>query len=249
MTPVAIQSILGLVQGVTEWFPISSTGHLALAERFLGLTEDLSYDVFLHIASLAVMLVFFRREIASLFMRSVIRPQREARREVGYLAVTTILTLGIGFALTPVEGFLRTPTWIAAGLAVNAAVLFMVRGLNGPRSIDLRSAVVIGLVQGLAVVPSISRSALTISLALLMKMKRDEAFRYSFLAAIPAIAGAIVLTVPKLHWDPVYLVGFAITAVVSYLALVLLRIIVRRDYLHWFWVYNVILAVLVLIYA
>jgi len=249
MSIVGTQVILGLVQGITEWFPVSSTGHLALAEHFLRMPEDLSYDVFLHIASLLVMIIFFRREILSLFTRTFVKPQREARAEVGYIIVTTLITVILGLAIAPVENYFRAPVWIAAGLAVNAAVLFMVRGLNGPRSIDLRTAILIGLVQGFAVFPSVSRSAMTISIALLMKMRRDEAFRYSFLAAMPAIAAAIVVTVPKLQWHSEFLIGFMVTALVSYTSLAVLRVIVRRDYFHWFWIYNIILAVAVLFYA
>lgn len=249
MSALASNILLGVVQGVTEWLPISSTGHLAIVERWLGIEQELAFDVLLHVASLAVMSLYFRRDIANLTRAALRNFESSERRLVWYIVAATAITVVLGLVLAPFEKILRNVPWLIVGLLVNAGALFAVRGSGGSRTIDLRTALLVGAAQGIAVVPSLSRSGLTIAVALLMGARREEAFRFSFFIAMPAIAAAVVYELPQLSFRPEYLVGLLVTFAVSFGSLSLLRSLVLRDRFHWFWVYNFILALILIPYA
>ena len=238
--------VLGVIQGVTEWLPISSSGHLIVVEYIIGFRQDLAYDVFLHIGSLLVMLVYFRRDIFGLFTSFARRDQKNEHRMIGYVLVATACTVLIALLLEPVEPMLRMPLWLAAGFGFNALVLVCTKQGSGERSLTWGSAAFLGLLQGIAAVPAITRSGVTIGGALLMGIRREEAFRFSFLIAIPSILGAIVFKTRELVWDPAYLAGLAATVLVGYALLWLLEKIVMRDRLHLFWIYNAVLAIVIL---
>ncbi|MBI4091011.1 MAG: undecaprenyl-diphosphate phosphatase [Candidatus Komeilibacteria bacterium] len=249
MTAFWSNVFLGVIQGVTEWLPISSSGHLALGEYLIGFRQDLAYDVFLHIGSLAVMLAYFRRDIFKLCISLTHRERRSDHRLMGFIILATLITIPIALLLDPVEPALRLPAWLAAGFALNAIALAFTRNTTGERgTFGWGSAAFLGLLQGIAVVPSVSRSGLTIGAALLMGIRPEDAFRFSFLMAIPSIAGAIIYKVKDLAWNPEYLVGLFATVIAGYASLWLLEKIVMRDRLHWFWIYNAFLAI-VLLYA
>jgi undecaprenyl-diphosphatase len=245
MQDIVTHIILGVVQGVTEWLPISSSGHLVLAEHLLNVKQDLAYDLFLHIASLGVMVVYFWGDIMRLGMAIVGRGRSEDRELLFYIAYATVTTVIIALLVRPFEPMLRGLLWVSLSLGINALALVFTRHVRGNRVLQWRSAVVIGLVQGIAAVPAISRSGLTIAAALLLGLPRELAFRFSFLIAIPAIAGGVILTIDDLVWQPVYLIGFVVTAVTGYLSLIWLKRLVLRDSFHLFWVYNAVLALIV----
>lgn len=240
--------LLGILQGVAEWLPISSSGHLALGEYLIGSRQDLAYDVFLHVGSLVVMLVYFRKDILRLFASLAHREQRSDHRLIGFIILATVITVPIALLIDPIEPMLRVPAWLAAGFALNAIALAFTKNASGEKHIDWGSAAFLGLLQGIAAVPSVSRSGLTIGAAFLMGISRKDAFRFSFLIAMPSIAGAIVYKAKDLAWNPEYLVGLVATIIAGYASLWLLEKLVMRDRLHWFWIYNALLAI-VLLYA
>lgn len=238
---------LGALQGVTEWLPISSDGHLLLFENWLGLRENLAFDVFLHLASLIALGVFFwpnlRRLVAGFF-----RSEPGARRTVGFLILATAITAVVGLLLEPSLDFFRSqPRWVALPFLATAVIVYLTRwGQDGNRLTWIMVAI-LGAAQGLAVLPGLSRSGLTISLAVLLGLPREDAFRFSFLMAIPAIAAAVVYKAPDLVWNNYYWFGFVATLVVSFAALRLLRSVVRQNTFYRFAYYTLALAALVAI--
>lgn len=201
--------VLAIVQGVTEFLPISSSGHLALVPWIAGWPDQgLAYDVALHLGTLAAVVFYFRREWAGLVRglltrgRSVFGGSGDAPlpawRLLGLLILGTIPAAIVGFFVKDaLEGPARKPEWIAAFLIGTAAVLatgeLAGRRRRGLGTTSRADAVIIGLAQAAAVLPGLSRSGTTIAAAMLLGLTREAAARFSFLLAVPAIFGAGIL--------------------------------------------------------
>jgi undecaprenyl-diphosphatase len=225
--------ILGFIQGVTEWLPISSTGHLRIAERFLGLAVPLLFDVTLHVGTLAVILVFFRRDVKNIL---VAVGKRDFKTENGKLVpliiVGTVPTALIGalfgdFLDAHFSSFFSLGAMFIAG---GFALYFSKFGNERKEGITYIDALLIGTAQGIAIIPSLSRSGMTITLALLLGIRREKAYKFSFLLSVPAIVGALAWTFYE-QQDALVLaeiglteiiVGVAVAVAVSFLALKLL---------------------------
>lgn len=259
--------VLGLVQGLAEFLPVSSSGHLTLFQDILGLgTVPLLFDIVLHLATLLAVLLVFRRRIWAILVAIwhwATRKQVEADKDnlaivlplVGATAVTAVM----GFAIQKFVVPLETVHVVAGELLLTAAILiasaFIKPGNKGYRQLGLKEALLVGLGQGLGVFNGISRSGLTISAGLLGGMKREEAGEFAFLLAIPAILGAFVLQLKdadKLAAS-VPLGPMLISALVAFasglFALTVLLRIIRRGKLAWFaaWLIPVGLAGLFLL--
>jgi undecaprenyl-diphosphatase len=234
--------LLGVVQGLTEFLPVSSSGHLLLGQYFLGLDEDrfgLPFDVALHLGTLVAVVAFFWRDllrIARAFARSLAprgRNLADPDQRLAYLILaSTIPAAVIGFFL---EDFFKTAVvrspWVVAINLVLVGVLFIVGEAVGRRSrpaekLGFWEAVGIGLAQAAALVPGVSRSGATITLGLFLGLRREEAARFSFLMSVPIIAGAGSLQLAEIAsegmhaWGAVMFgAGFVSSAVVGYLAI------------------------------
>ncbi len=192
--------ILAAVQGLTEFLPVSSSGHLVLSQNLLGTREgDIFFDVVLHLGTLGSVFVVYRREIARL-----LQFDDAALRYMLALAVGTIPAVVVGLLFKSfIEGLFHSPLFAAAGLFVTAGFLFSTRFSSGssgglavpwePRAPTLSKSLLIGCGQALAILPGISRSGSTIAASLWLQVPRAEAARFSFLLSIPAICGALVL--------------------------------------------------------
>lgn len=238
---------LGILQGLTEWLPISSSGHLVLFENWLNIQGSLSFDVFLHLASLLVILFFFRRQIIDV-IKEIFHPGGKYNNWWWYIIISNILTAIIGFYLYQRIDIFRTNESVSNWLIVSTLVLLATKFSASGKELNYKHAIVLGLVQGLAVLPGLSRSGAVIATALIMKVKKEQAFEYGFLVAIPAIAGSFLLTRGDFAWQPVYLFGFIITMIVSYLALILLRLLIKRDYFYLFFIYTLALSLIIKIF-
>jgi undecaprenyl-diphosphatase len=234
--------VWGLVQGLTEFLPISSSGHLALVPAFLAKAgidigdTDLATTAVLHLGTLLAVLAYYRADVA----RIVTRPRDpHSRRLMLLVAIGTIPAL-VGFPLRDaLDDFESSPQLVGGALLVTAAILAIGnRRATGDRRLDDGGpvdAILIGLSQALALVPGISRSGSTITAGLLRGFDREEAARFSFLLAIPAIAGGGLLSlfdVARGSFDlgPL-LVGLVVAAVSGYLAIAtLIRILVSRGF-------------------
>lgn len=188
--------ILGLIQGITEWLPISSTGHLRIAQYFFGLTVPLVFDVLLHGGTLLVTLIYFRKSIKNVLLALW---RRDLHSEDGKLIIpiivgsvpTALIAIVFGAELDSFTNLL----FLGVGFLVLAVVLFSSKfSVERKASIGVPEALLIGVMQGLSIIPSISRSGFTIAIALLLGVKREVAFKFSFLLSIPAIIGALALT-------------------------------------------------------
>lgn len=246
--------ILGFVQGVAEFLPISSSGHLAIFQNFFGLTnaeeENLFFDVLLHLGTLFAVLIAYRKEIAALIVEFLEmtrlktppagkRPDYPSRRMILMLVVATLPLFLVLPIKDKVESLYYNTFFIAGALFVTGLLLFLAdrmgRGGKTERNMTVLDAVVVGLGQVLAVVPGLSRSGTTIAAGLIRGMDRGFAVRFSFLMSIPAVLGANVLSLIDAIKNgidpgmlPVYLVGVLTAMVFGYLSIRLLKFIAER---------------------
>ena len=234
-------ALLGLVQGLTEFLPVSSDGHLALFQAAFG-EGSLALDVALHAGTLLSMLLFFRsdlvRLLAGLTSRTDDEPRALERRRLLLIVIATVPTGLIGLGLKHTVERLSM-SLVAAGLGFLITAAFLLAGERrgrregglSLRDIPLWHPVVIGLAQGAAVWPGWSRSASTIGLALVLGWRWDDAGRFSFLAAMPAIVGAILLTARDIAALPPApaAVGFLVSFAIGTLSLkILMRFLAAR---------------------
>ena len=264
--PLLEAVLLGVIQGLTEFLPVSSDGHLALAQAWLGMTEEpLTMTVLLHAGTLAVVVGVFRRELADAVrgglrgIAAVARGRARAAFEEDagarlalLVVVATIPTGVVGLLLEKrVEALTTNPLVIAGFLAVSGLAVGVTRfWTDRGRPVGVGAALAIGIVQGLAVLPGLSRSATTISMALALGVRREEAARFSFLASVPAVAGAVVLKLGEAvshgmrGWAGA-LVGVLAAGVVGWLAVVWLLRLVKGGQFWWFALYLFPFAALV----
>jgi undecaprenyl-diphosphatase len=258
-----IQAItLGFIQGVTEWLPISSTGHLRIAEQFLGLTLPLLFDVTLHVGTLIIILLFFRKDIKIVL---VALAKGDFKSENGKLIPLIIVgtaptaLIGLVFSNT-IETYFSSFLPIAGAFITCGVVLYASKtGQEQKGNITYIAALAIGTAQGIALIPGLSRSGLTIATALMLGVRREKAFKFSFLLSVPAVLGALGLTLYEQHATltlagvgvtEIFL-GIAVSLVVSYFALKLLwkALAGKKFYLFAFycWVLGAVLLALGLI--
>jgi undecaprenyl-diphosphatase len=244
--------LLGVVQGLTEFLPVSSSGHLLLGQYFLGLDQDrfgLPFDVALHLGTLVAVVTYFWRDLlrmAGAFVRSLSpggRDLADPDQRLAYLILaSTIPAALIGNFL---EGFfeeaVRSP-WVVVFNLVLVGVLFIVGEAVGSRTrradkLRFVEAGGIGLAQAAALVPGVSRSGATITLGLFLGLRRDEAARFSFLMSVPIIVGAGSLQLAEVAAEgmersqvAMFVAGFVSSAVVGYLAIrFFLRFVVHHS--------------------
>lgn len=234
--PAAI--LLGIVQGLTEFLPVSSSAHLILARAFFGwdmpAEAGLAFDVSLHIGTLAAIVVYFRREILAMVraIPEALSPSPSPpARLMRLIAVGTVPVVIVGLTLNNfIEASLRTPAVAACTLAAGA-VLMLVAERVGARtrteeSVSWLEAALIGTAQASALVPGVSRSGSTIAVGLLLGMRRDAAARFTFLLAIPAVLAAAAKEAVELRHIVLtnadllnFAVGMIVSGVVGYLTI------------------------------
>jgi len=252
--------ILGLIQGLAEWLPISSTAHLKIVEHFLGLAATPLFNVALHTGTLVVVMLYFRKDVGDIL---VALTHMDFRSEHGHLipliAVATIPTAIIGLLYVVfLEDVLQTMLAIGITLLVGATVVYVSK--NGREETDVityRTALAVGMAQGLAVFPGLSRSGATVSTALLLGLKREEAFRFSFLLSIPAILGDLIVEIYRQHGQlsvqsmgsAELLAGVATAMIVGYFAIELVSRMVKSRRFHYFSFYTWLLGTALIILA
>lgn len=246
--------VLGLVQGVAEFLPISSSGHLTLFQHFFGMEEpDNLFNVLLHFATLLAVCVYYFRDVtemiteffrgvASLFSRKRQGHEiPEARRMVLLVVVGTLPLFAVLLIKDSVEALGSSPIFVSCALLVTGCILFlsdrMAGGRKNARSATLKDALVVGVAQGLATVPGLSRSGCTISAGMAVGFDRKFAVRYSFLMSLPAVLGATILEVKDvLEMEgglaqgllPKYLVGMVVAGVVGYFSIRLVNLLAAK---------------------
>ncbi len=255
--------ILGIIQGITEFLPISSTAHLVLVPwLFSWQDKGLPFNVALHIGSLIAILVYFFNDwkrIITEFLKSVSKGSFKGNHDgiLGlYLIIGTVPGVISGFVFESYSvGILRNPLSIAAALALFAIFLYVADSRTKNRKeikdMDLTDCLFFGIAQAFAVIPGVSRSGAAITGGLLRNFKRDEAARFSFLLAAPLITGAGVFESRHIPVDTLltapFLLGILSSAVTAFFVIkFLLRFLQKQSYKS-FVVYRIILAVVIVI--
>ena len=249
-----MSAVLGFLQGVAEFLPISSSGHLSLFQHFFGMEEpDSLFNILLHFATLIAvcvyyfqdvveMIVEFFRGVAALFSRTPSQGNPPEGRRLVLLVIVGTLPL---FAVLPVESKIEmlggSPVFVSCALLVTGCVLFLSDRYGGGRktakNATIKDALLVGLAQGVATIPGLSRSGCTISAGMAMGFQRKFAVRYSFLLSLPAVFGATLLKVIKTIKAaeplaegilPKYLLGMAVAGVVGYFSIRLVDLLASK---------------------
>lgn len=262
--------VLGLVQGLTEFLPVSSTAHLYLTSYFLGWqTESLDFDIMLHLGTLIAVLLYFLKDwlqiVAQGFgMRFGYDQELKHNQMLLWLLAIGSIPIGVcGYLFSKqAETLWRTPTVMGIMLIAVGVIMWLAeewsRKLRDMGSLNLTDAVSIGVAQALAIVPGCSRSGITISAGLFRNLTRESAARFSFLLSTPAIAGAALKAVWDVHRHggglPAlltiqFLVGVSVSAITGCIAIAWFLQYLRHSSLRPFVYYRVIFGIIVLALA
>lgn len=277
--------LLGIIQGLTEFLPVSSSGHLAIFQEIFGMNEvGIAFDVFLHLGTLIAVFAIYRKDILRLiidgagiiadscaniyrFFRSRIKHEqveyiqviRTTYRKFALLVIVSTIPTGIiGFVGKDVVSG-ASDTLIIPGicLLITAVLLFisdqLPDGDKTPKKTGYLNAVFMGVCQGIATLPGLSRSGTTIAAGLLCGLRRDFVVKYSFIMSIPAILGATILEIPDMSRDIattgtlVYVVGMIVAAIVGYICIKTMLVVVRNKKFKYFSYYCAIMGVVAII--
>ena len=269
-----MSAVLGVVQGIAEFLPISSSGHLTLLQHFLSMPEpDNLFNILLHFATLLAVCVYyfqdvvemiaeFFRGIAALFSRNPSRGNPpEARRLVLLVIVGTLPLFVVMLIKNQVEALGNYPVVVSCALLITGCILFfsdrMASGRKTARSATLKDALLVGVAQGFATVPGLSRSGCTISAGMAVGFDRKFAVRYSFLLSLPAVLGATILEVKDVleapgglpeGMLPKYLLGMVIAGVVGYFSIRLVNLLASKGkfgaFAYYCWAAGLVFLVL-----
>ena len=245
-------ALLGLVQGICEFLPISSSGHLALLQHIFHIEgADLMFDVLLHIGTLLPVLWMFRKDVRYVRWgiggliglghdRGRNTPRARENRRLGIFVLVASVPLLLGLLLNnAAKSLMERPAVVGILLLVNGGILYLAghsgRAEKPDKAISILDVLLVGLAQIFAVLPGISRSGVTISVGLMRGFSKSFAVKFSFLLLIPAVLGAAIAELYQavtLGFDvgllPMYLVGMLVSAVTGYFAIRLLRWITNR---------------------
>jgi undecaprenyl-diphosphatase len=261
--------ILGIIQGLTEFLPISSSGHLVLAHNLLGWQETgLAFDVALHLGTLVALISFFFKDWMKIIRESFLNPKNWRKTKplltthyslLIYLVIGTIPAAVVGFFAEDVIETVFRSSWIVIFMLVGIGVLFILAEKVAKKQkdlgqINLFDSIIIGFAQALALIPGVSRSGITITAGLLRNIKREQAARFSFLLATPIISGAglkKMYQVFKLGFSSdqqiIYLVGFLTSCIVGFITIKYLLKFLQNHKLNIFAYYRFVLAFIALL--
>lgn len=228
--------ILALTQGITEFLPVSSSGHLNLFQHFFGMTPSLGFDIFLNTATLLSVIFFFRNQLKFFFSH------------LSQIIIASIPAALVGiFLKDAVESVFSNFSLLPIFFIINSLILLSTKKSKGEKSeITIVQAIIIGFSQAFAILPGVSRAGTTIATALALGLAPETAFNFSFCLFIPASLGAIVLGVKDLNVSSFlstqYLLAFVLTFIVGIFSLNLLQKFLKRRQIWYFGIYTFILA-------
>jgi len=247
--------VLSIVQGITEWLPVSSSGHLAIIQTIFNLNVPVLFDILLHLGSMLAVVLIFREDIIKMISAVL---KLDFKSEEGKLALfivaASIPTAIIGFAFKSLfESFFTNLLAVGIGLLITGTFLFICERFSKKKELKLKDALIIGAVQGIAIIPGISRSGATIGTGLLLGIDKEKAARFSFLLAIPAIIGATIFDFSAAELSAIgiqfAIAGIILSALVSFFAIKWLLDIIKKQKFHWFAFYCWMIGIAVIIYA
>jgi undecaprenyl-diphosphatase len=228
--------LLGVIQGLTEFLPVSSSAHLILAKAFFGWDAErlgLAFDVACHLGTLLAVLVYFRQDLLRMALaapRVLSRQQDQPARMAWLIVIGTIPVVIVGLLLRNVEDALRRPAVVGVTLAVGGVLLLWAerasKRVRQAEDLGTGEGFALGWAQSAALVPGVSRSGATLTLALFLGLRRDAAARFSFLLGVPAIAAAAAHEGLKVLREPLadgaaqlFLIGIGVSAIVGYVTI------------------------------
>ncbi|MFH1456107.1 MAG: undecaprenyl-diphosphate phosphatase [archaeon] len=243
---------LGVIQGVTEWLPISSSGHLVIAQQLFNVQVPVFYDILLHVATLVVILLVFYKDIFLILKEFF---NLNFKSEYGKLGLFIILgsiptgLIGIFFRDTFMQAF-SSLNAVAFGLIFTGTLLTFSELLPSKKKIKWYHSVIIGIMQGVAIFPGISRSGSTISTGLILGIEKTKVAKFSFLLSVPAIIGATILefntSFIQAELLPI-ITGMVVSIIVGYFSLKLLLKMITKQKFHLFAFYCLTLGLILLL--
>lgn len=253
--------VLGAVQGLTEFIPISSSGHLILVRKLFGWEDPgVVFDIILHLGTLLAVMIYFRKDWINIFQSLIRRGEKNSL--LWLLIIATIPTFIAGFFLNDfINSIFRDFLWVSAFLIIIGLVFLAAEKYNNIKikkknlsEINWKDALIIGLVQVLSLLPGVSRSGMTISAGLFRSLKRTESTRFSFLMASIAISGASIYGLFDLFENsnnfinlPALLMGFITSFVLGYLSIKYLMRFLKNHQLNIFAYYVIAIGILLLL--
>ncbi len=258
--------VLGLVQGITEPIPVSSSGHVIVAQKLLGLEQKgLSFEILTNTASLIAILFIFRSMIGKLvvnglgYVRTHNKEQRSDFMFVLYIIVGTIPAAIIGLLFEDkIAEIFSSAKMVAISLLITGVALWLIRNLRGVKregDLNFKDALIVGLAQAVALIPGISRSGSTVIASIGVGMKQDTALRFSFMLYIPVSLGGLILGISDIMKDASagnmlipYIIAFVATLVTTYFSMRWLMNIMARGNLSYFAYYCFAAGILLLIF-
>ncbi|RLC45682.1 MAG: undecaprenyl-diphosphatase UppP [Candidatus Cloacimonadota bacterium] len=257
--------ILGIIQGLTEFLPVSSSGHLVIFQNLLNFQEPgIVFEVIVHLGTMLAVVIYFRKDIGNLISSIFIWNQdrsdniRFYQHLLFYLLLATIVTAILGFAFKNIlESFFENILLVGFMLIITGLLLFISdKIVEKGKDITIFRALLIGFIQFIAIIPGISRSGSTISVGIFSGLNRDLSARFSFLLSIPAIFGAGILELKDIPQQTLsqsslipYLVSGLSAMVVGYLSISIFLKLIRQAKLFYFSVYCWIIAVFTIAYV
>lgn len=258
---VLLAALLGLIQGLTEFLPVSSSGHLSIIQNIFSLgydsEEHLLFDVMLHVATLVSVYIVYRKEITAMAtdtLNAILGRDsltddsgrmKPTIRGVFLLVVATLPLVLVVFVHSLVEKLYYNTFFIAIALAVTGGLLFASTHFNDGKKTEktatVKDALLVGLGQAIATLPGLSRSGTTITVGMTCGFRKSFAVRFSFLLSLPAILGSTILTLVSalrdgVNWGniPAYIIGMLVAGVVGYFSLSFFKQLVQKGSLKFF---------------
>ena len=253
-----IQSVfLGAVQGLTEFLPVSSSGHLALFQHFFSFqTPPIFFDTIAHLGTLLAVVFYLRKEIIYIFKTL---KEKQTLKLILLIIIASLPAVIAGLLLKDkMEGIFSFVYLIGISFVITSLILFATKFFKNEKkdikNISWFDSLFIGVFQAFAILPGISRSGSTISASIFRSLKRDDAFKFSFLMSIPVIFGAFLLQFTEQNFNLfnggmlTNLTGFLFSAVFGFLSLKIIERVLIKGKLHYFAAYCFVLGVLILIF-
>jgi len=249
---------LAIVQGLTEFLPISSSGHLVIFQKIFGLAPPVLFDILVHVGTLGAIIFFFREDLVKI-LQGISKREKDSWHIFWLVVIGTIPAIIIGlFLQRDITQIFDSLKLVGVALLITSGLLISTRWfklLNRQfNQLNWKDALIVGLFQALAILPGVSRSGSTIVAGLSRKMNRETAFQFSFLLAIPAILGALTLQIPELinsqfNYLNQAIGGMVIAGIVGYFSLVILKRFLVKSQLWIFGIYCFLLGTIILIFS
>lgn len=244
--------ILGIVQGITEWLPVSSSGHLVLFQQLFGLGSSVAFDAMVHLATVVVIFMVFWKDILAMIRSTLGLKWDENTKLLLFIIIATIPTAIIGLVFEDwLTALFTNLLLLGVFFIINGIMLFLTRFAKPKKGKELNwwESLLMGVAQGVSIIPSISRSGATVSTGMFLGIKKEKLIKFSFLMSVPAILGAVVLEAKDMVVENavVMLLGGFAAMIVGYFSLKLVIKAIERGKWHYFAYYCVALGAVIVV--